>query len=77
MRDDAEVAAASRLAVWIRGSVISDAEGMVPTGGERTRFEAVGERGTVCHLTCLGPFARCLHMHRIPALDCRRAVLVA
>jgi hypothetical protein len=32
----------SRLAVWIRLSVTSDAEGMVPTGGELTLFEAVG-----------------------------------
>jgi hypothetical protein len=32
----------SRLAVWIRWSVSSDAEEKVPTGGELTLFEAVG-----------------------------------
>jgi hypothetical protein len=31
-----------RLAVWIRSVVASDAEEKVPTGGELTRFEAVG-----------------------------------
>jgi hypothetical protein len=35
-------AAPSRLAVSIRRSVTSDAEGKVPTGGELTLFEAVG-----------------------------------
>jgi hypothetical protein len=36
------ISIASRLAVWIRPSVMSDAEEMVPTGGELTLFEAVG-----------------------------------
>jgi hypothetical protein len=40
--DDRRAAAASRLAVWIRVSVTSDAEEKVPTGGELTLFEAVG-----------------------------------
>jgi hypothetical protein len=34
-----------RLAVSIRSSVSSDAEEMVPTGGELTLFEAVGRSG--------------------------------
>jgi hypothetical protein len=36
------LATASRLAVSISVSVTSDAEEKVPTGGELTRFEAVG-----------------------------------
>jgi hypothetical protein len=35
-------AAPSRLAVSIRVSVMSDVDGMVPTGGELAPFEAVG-----------------------------------
>jgi hypothetical protein len=42
MPSDAERAIATRLAVWIRWSVTSDAEGKVPTGGELTLIEAVG-----------------------------------
>jgi hypothetical protein len=37
--------APSRLAVVIGLSVMSDAAGMVPTGGELTLFEAVGPTG--------------------------------
>jgi hypothetical protein len=40
--DLAGLDAASRLAVWIRRAVTSDAEERVPTGGELTLFEAVG-----------------------------------
>jgi len=41
-RPDVLCAAAVRLAVWISWSVSSDAEEMVPTGGELTLFAAVG-----------------------------------
>jgi hypothetical protein len=39
---DGTAASPLRLAVSIRRSVTSDAEEMVPTGGELTLFEAVG-----------------------------------